>query len=158
MFNPGEKPIELLRQSTPNIIMVYDAKQRVGITASRWDGSLYSHCRDTLDDIGRIPFIVEQSEVSRSLRGKGVGVELYVAAVEEAAKYNGALVASECVVLADRPVAGERGYTSRSAHRVWNSRRFAERVHVEGLVAWTDTAAKNPSRREAALRRRIANP
>ena len=141
------------RRSSPNFITIHDEDFSVGLSASRWHGSLYSHCQDVLDREGLVPFIVEQSEVAGGLRRRGLGVELYVAAVEEAAKYGGALVASECVVLEDAPVPEERGFTSESARRVWRSQRFAERVHVDGLVAWLPAPTSSVGKLKSKLLR-----
>lgn len=141
--------LEITAHGNDQYVVVADAKHRVSLTARRWYGPLFDECRKALERSGnRQPWIVEQSEVEPGLRRRGYGVDIYAAATHAVAAYGGALVASDCVVTMDEPIPEEVGYTSPQADRVWDSRRLAERVRVDGHVAWA--TAENPAPYEYA--------
>ncbi len=78
----------------------------------------------------RLVYRVKRSHLDPALRGTGLGVDLYVHAVEDASAEGYALMADSCVALT---ASGRR--TSEAALRAWASRRFQAAVLVDGLVA-----------------------
>lgn len=114
-----------------------EGKAEVGSIQIQWVGReelLRSECEASFasieDQVGTtldVYGVIDARIVSGRYIERGLGVQMYLSALQRVAQNGGALVAARCV----------RGWygTSADARRVWRSRRFRKNSLVSGLVA-----------------------
>lgn len=125
------------------MIELFKGKKKVGyakcIAGKRLENfSKKEEIKTSLDSLGLANpdiWVLDNAWITdEESRGKGLGVELYVAAVNEVGKRGGALTANFMYMGSG---------TSTDARRVWDSEKFKARVSSNGYVAVSKEFQKN---------------